>query len=186
MHAEGAPPPVSCNLCGFACASVGALKAHMTCSHRQTCYRTWCRTQGHKHRSSIAFSSSNVLHSAGLSLPSPVISVLWSQGLSRDWTSKFCKIKLLIWRIWYVASTVLHRHLAWHDRKLKEAQAKKALERKSRKMKVSNANNNGNEVGEKTSNLLLANQIVNDIVLSVTERDNWYCPNIDVLFCLLN
>jgi len=66
----------------------------------------------------------------------------------------------------------LDKHLAWHDRKLKEAQAKKALERKSRKVKVSNANNNGNEVGEKTNNLLLANQIVNDIVLSVTERGN--------------
>ena len=56
--------------------------------------------------------------------------------------------------------------------KLKKAQAKKALERKSRKVKVSNANNNENEVGEKTNNLLLANQIVNDIVLSVTERGN--------------
>jgi len=61
----------------------------------------------------------------------------------------------------------LEKHLAWHDRKLKDAQAKKALERKSRKVKV-----NENEVGEKTNNLLLANQIVNDIVLSVTERGN--------------
>ena len=71
--------------------------------------------------------------------------------------------------VWYTASVLHHRHLAWHDRKLKEAQAKKALERKSRKVKV-----NENEVGEKTNNLLLANQIVNDIVLSVTERGNWY------------
>lgn len=66
----------------------------------------------------------------------------------------------------------LDKHLAWHDMKLKKAQAKKALERKSKKVKVSNANNNENEVGEKTNNLLLANQIVNDIVLSVTERGN--------------
>ena len=66
---------------------------------------------------------------------------------------------------------VLHRHLAWH-RKLKEAQAKKAMERKSRKVKVNAANNNENEVGVKTNNLLLANQIVNDIVLSVTKGGN--------------
>ena len=67
----------------------------------------------------------------------------------------------------YTTSVLHHRHLAWHDRKVKDAQAKKALERKSRKVKV-----NENEVGEKTNNLLLANQIVNDIVLSVTERGN--------------
>jgi len=65
----------------------------------------------------------------------------------------------------------LDKHLAWHV-KLKEAQAKKALERKSRKVKVTNGNNNENDVGAKTNNLLLANQIVNDIVLNVTEGDN--------------
>ena len=43
------------------------------------------------------------------------------------------------------------------------------MERKSRKVKVTVANNNENEVGVKTNNLLLANQIVNDIVLHVTK-----------------
>jgi len=65
----------------------------------------------------------------------------------------------------------LDKHLAWHV-KLKEAQAKKALEKKLRKVKVTNANNNENNVGSKTNNLLLANQIVNDIVHNVTGWDN--------------
>ena len=70
-----------------------------------------------------------------------------------------------------VIASFLYRHLAWHV-KLKEAQAKKALEKKSRKVKVTNANNNENNVGSKTNNLLLANQIVNDIVHNVTGWDN--------------
>ena len=64
---------------------------------------------------------------------------------------------------------VLCRHMAWH-RKLKEAQAKKAMEKKSRK--VTSSNNNENKEGSKTNILLLANQIVNDIVLQVCQTDN--------------
>ena len=42
VHSEGAPPPSTCNLCGFAAASSGALKAHMTCIHRFALLRYQC------------------------------------------------------------------------------------------------------------------------------------------------
>ena len=42
VHSEGAPPPSTCNLCGFAAASSGALKAHMTCIHRFSLLKYQC------------------------------------------------------------------------------------------------------------------------------------------------
>ena len=62
------------------------------------------------------------------------------------------------------------RHLAWHV-KLNEAKAKRALERESRKSSTSKKEEK--KVQAKTSNLLLVNTIVNDIVLDVTATDNW-------------
>ena len=59
--------------------------------------------------------------------------------------------------------------MAWHV-KLNEAKAKRALERESRK--PSTSNREVKKVQAKTSNLLLVNTIVNDIVLAVTETDN--------------
>ena len=59
--------------------------------------------------------------------------------------------------------------MAWHV-KLNEAKAKRALERESRKSSTSNKEEK--KVQAKTSNLLLVNTIVNDIVLAVTETDN--------------
>ena len=61
------------------------------------------------------------------------------------------------------------RHLAWHV-KLNEAKAKRALERESRKSSTSKEEEK--KVQAKTSNLLLVNTIVNDIVLDVTATDN--------------
>jgi len=63
----------------------------------------------------------------------------------------------------------LDKHLAWHV-KLNEAKAKRALERESRKSSTSKEEEK--KVQAKTSNLLLVNTIVNDIVLDVTATDN--------------
>ena len=59
--------------------------------------------------------------------------------------------------------------MAWHV-KLNEAKAKRALERESRKSSTSKEGEK--KVQAKTSNLLLVNTIVNDIVLDVTATDN--------------
>ena len=59
--------------------------------------------------------------------------------------------------------------MAWHV-KLNEAKAKRALERESRKSSTSNQEEK--KVQTKTSNLLLVNTIVNDIVLDVIATDN--------------
>ena len=54
---------------------------------------------------------------------------------------------------------------------MNEAKAKRALERESRKS--STPKKEEKKVQAKTSNLLLVNTIVNDIVLDVTATDNW-------------
>ena len=59
--------------------------------------------------------------------------------------------------------------MAWHV-KLNEAKAKRALERESRKSSTSKEEEK--KVQAKTSNLLLVNTIVNDIVLDVIATDN--------------